>query len=204
MIDLIKAGGWLMYPILACSVIALTIVLERLWALRKSRVLPPVLIDALRQASQGSFRLDEDEGRQVLRSPLGRIVAAALKNRSKGRDIVKESVEDTGRHVLHELERYLNTLGTIAAITPLLGLLGTVFGMIEVFTVISLQGSGNTEMLAGGISKALLTTAGGLAVAIPSLLFYRYFRGKIDALVVRMEEEAIRLISLLPNQTSKA
>ena len=202
MFELITAGGWLMLPIVICSVIALTIVIERIWTLQRSRVLPPPLLMALRKASQGSFKLEESEGKRVLQSPLGRIIAVALRNRNKGRDIVKESVEDTGRHVIHELERYLNTLGTIAAITPLLGLLGTVFGMIEVFSVISARGSGDTELLAGGISQALLTTAGGLTVAIPSLLFYRFFRGKIDALAISIEEEALRLISLMPVQSA--
>lgn len=197
MLDIIQAGGWLMLPIIACSVVALTIIIERLWSLRRSRVLPTPLLEALREASQGKFKVDDENRRQALSSPLGKIVSAALLNRNRGRDVVKESVEDTGRQVVHDLERYLNTLGTIASITPLMGLLGTVFGMIEVFTVISVQGTGDTELLAGGISKALITTATGLAVAIPSLLFYRYFRGKIDELVVNMEEQAIRLINLM-------
>jgi len=198
--ELIQAGGWLMLPILACSIIALTIIIERLWALRRSRVLPAALIKALRNANQGTFALDEGaDSRRIMKSPLGKIVTVALLKRQQGRDVVKQSIEDTGRHVVHEMERYLNMLGTIAAIAPLLGLLGTVFGMIEVFTVISLQGSGNTELLAGGISTALITTAAGLTVAIPSLLFYRYLRGRIDALVVNMEQEAIRLVEVLLN-----
>lgn len=198
MLDLIRAGGWLMLPILACSVIALAIVLERFWALRRRRVLPPTLVRALRIASDGSS-LVTTEGllRLSNRSPLGRLLSAGLGNYHLGREVVKESLQDTGRQVVHELERYLNTLGTIATITPLLGLLGTVIGMIEVFNVISLQGSGDIELLAAGISKALVTTAGGLTVAIPSLLFYRYFRGRVDELVLSMEEEALLLVDIL-------
>ena len=122
---------------------------------------------------------------------------------TRGREIIREAVEDTGRHVVHELERYLNTLGTIAAITPLLGLLGTVFGMIEVFNVISVRGSGDAQLLAGGISQALITTAAGLTVAIPTLLFYRYFRGKIEALVVRLEEQSNHLMQMLPEPSGE-
>jgi biopolymer transport protein ExbB len=203
-LELIQAGGWLMLPIIACSIIALTIIIERLWTLRRSRVLPAALIKALRNATQGTFALDNPDSRRIMKSPLGRIVTVALVNRARGRDVVKQSIEDTGRHVVHEMERYLNMLGTIAAITPLLGLLGTVFGMIRVFTVISVQGSSNTEMLAGGISTALITTAAGLTVAIPSLLFYRYLRSKIDELVINMEQEAIRLVDVMLNNSESA
>ncbi|MDQ2696090.1 MAG: MotA/TolQ/ExbB proton channel family protein [Pseudomonadota bacterium] len=197
MIDIIRSGGWLMLPILACSVLALGIILERLWALRRRRVLPPRLVTELR-GCRDSGGIDRERLRRLpLKSPLGRIVAAGLTSRTQGREIIKETIEDTGRHVLHELERYLNTLGTIAAITPLLGLLGTVFGMIEVFNVISTQGSGNPQILAGGIAKALITTAAGLTVAIPSLLFHRYFRGRVERLVVGMEQEAMLLLDLI-------
>lgn len=187
-----------MLPIIACSVIALAIVIERFWALRRRRVLPPQLVRALRIASDGSS-LVTAEGllRLSTRSPLGRLLSAGVVNYHLGREVVKESLQDTGRQVVHELERYLNTLGTIATITPLLGLLGTVIGMIEVFNVISAQGSGDVELLADGIAKALITTAGGLTVAIPSLLFYRYFRGRVDELVLRMEEEALLLVDII-------
>lgn len=198
-LELIKAGGWLMLPILACSVVALAIILERLWALRRGRVLPRQLVNELRYWAKGGKVTQTNLDALVARSPLGRIVATALTNRFRPREIVKESIEDTGRHVVHELERFLNTLGTIAAITPLLGLLGTVFGMIEVFDVISVHGSGDSQILAGGISKALITTATGLTVAIPSLLFYRYFRGRVDELVVSMEQEALLLVDLVHN-----
>ncbi|MDX1604863.1 MAG: MotA/TolQ/ExbB proton channel family protein [Candidatus Competibacterales bacterium] len=198
MLELIRAGGWLMLPILVCSVLAMAITLERFWALRTRRVLPPQLLRALRIASEGTSRLTIDGLlRFSQRSPLGRILRAGLLNQELGREAVKESLQDSGRQVVHELERYLNALGTIAAITPLLGLLGTVIGMIEVFNVIAERGSGDTELLAAGISKALITTAGGLTVAIPSLLFYRYFRARVDALVLRMEDEALLVVELV-------
>ncbi len=203
-LELIKAGGWLMLPILACSVVALAIILERFWALRRGRVLPRKLVTELRHWAKGGKVTQTNLDALVARSPLGRIVATALTNRFRRREIVKESIEDAGRHVVHELERFLNTLGTIAAITPLLGLLGTVFGMIEVFNVISVHGSGDSQILAGGISKALITTAAGLTVAIPSLLFYRYFRGRVDELVVSMEQEAMLLVDLVHSDRRSA
>ena len=139
---------------------------------------------------------------QTLRSgsPLGRILAAGLVNLHHDREIMKEAIEDTGRHVALELERYLNTLGTIAAISPLLGLLGTVIGMIKVFTAITTQGVGDPGVLAGGISEALITTAAGLSVAIPALMFYRYFRGRVDMLVMRMEEEAMKMVEVFQGE----
>lgn len=200
---IIEGGGWLMLPILACSVIALTIVLERMWSLRRRRILPPKLLLALRawahQGRVGNASVQDVAGS----SPLGRLVVTALRNRHESRERLRTAIEERGRQITHELERFLNTLGTIAAITPLLGLLGTVFGMIEVFTVISTQGSGDAEILAGGISKALLTTAAGLTVAIPSLLFYRYFQGKVDALVLQMEQEAVHLLDILKSGSDR-
>lgn len=203
MLDLVIAGGWVMVAILACSVIALAIVGERLWALGRRRVLPPHLVaQAWRWAT--SDQLDQAHLRRLRESsPLGRVLAAALVNRHHPREIMKEAVEDTGRHVAHELERYLNTLGTIAGISPLLGLLGTVLGMIKVFTTITTQGVGDPGALAGGISEALITTAAGLVVAIPSLMFYRYLRRRVDELVVRMEEEALKLVEALAGQRER-
>jgi len=202
-LELVIAGGWVMAAILACSVIALAIIGERLWALARRRVLPPHLVaQAWRWATSG--QLDQAHLRSLRESsPLGRVLAAALVNRHHPREIMKEAVEDTGRHVAHELERYLNTLGTIAGISPLLGLLGTVLGMIKVFTTITTQGVGNPGALAGGISEALITTAAGLVVAIPSLMFYRYLRGRVDELVVRMEEEALKLVEALAGQRER-
>lgn len=197
MFELIQAGGWLMLPILACSVVAMAITVERFWMLRVTRVLPRHLVaqvwNWVRNRQIDASRL------HALRSgsPLGRILAAGLVNLQHDRAVMKEAIEDTGRHVVLELERYLNTLGTIAAITPLLGLLGTVVGMIDVFNAIITQGVGNPGALADGISKALITTAAGLSVAIPSLMFYRYFRGRVDMLVVRMEQEATKMVEVM-------
>jgi len=201
--ELVTAGGWLMVPIIACSIIAFAIIAERLWTLRVKRVIPRTLVAQVWDQAK-SKKLDV-ERLQDLRagSPLGRILAAGLMNRNASRDIMKEAIEDTGRHVVHELERYINTLGTIAAISPLLGLLGTVIGMIQVFSTITTQGVGNPGALAGGISQALITTAAGMAVAIPSLMAYRYFRGKVDMLVIRMEQQALRMVEVLHGQRSR-
>lgn len=198
MIDLIMTGGWLMLPILACSVVSLAIIIERAWALRTRRVIPPRLVRSLRVFSDGSSHHSIDGLLRLCHgSPLGRMLQAGINNYALGREVVKESLQDSGRQVVHDLERYLNALGTIAAITPLLGLLGTVIGMIDVFNVIALRGSGETELLADGISKALVTTASGLTVAIPSLLFYRYFQGRVDELVLQMEDQALRLVDMI-------
>lgn len=197
MLEIILAGGWLMAPILLCSTLAAAIIIERFWSLRRRRVVPNGLGDTVR----GWAARDELDLPRInqLRSgsALGRVLAAALLNRHRPRDIIKEAVEDTGRHVVHELERFLNTLGTIAGIAPLLGLLGTVIGMIRVFSAIMLHGVGNANELAGGISEALITTAAGLTVAIPSYFFYRYFQGVVAEYVVSMEEQAIGLIEAI-------
>jgi biopolymer transport protein ExbB len=201
--ELVTAGGWLMVPIIACSIIAFAIIAERLWTLRVKRVIPRQLVAQV--WDQAKEKKLDVERLQDLRasSPLGRILAAGLMNRNATRDIMKEAIEDTGRHVVHELERYLNTLGTIAAISPLLGLLGTVIGMIQVFSTITTQGVGNPAALAGGISQALITTAAGMSVAIPALMAYRYFRGKVNMLVIRMEQQALRMVEVLHGQRSR-
>lgn len=196
-LDLIKSGGWLMVPILACSVAATAIIVDRLLALRRARVLPERLVRTLRGwAERGTISRDEVEA-LPLASPLGRIVAVGLTSRGYDREIVRERIEDAGRHVVHELERFLNALGTIAAISPLLGLLGTVVGMIKIFQIVSAQGNSNFSLLSVGIAEALVTTAAGLAVAIPSLLFYRYFHARVDDLVVNIERETLELVDLL-------
>jgi biopolymer transport protein ExbB len=202
MLEMVKAGGWLMLPIILCSVIACAIIIERLWTLQPQRVLPG---DLVRQVWDWISRnqLNQDQLRALREnSPLGQILAAGLANRHRDREIMKESIEDTGRHVVHEMQRYLNTLGTIAAVSPLLGLLGTVIGMIKVFAAITAQGVGDPSVLAGGISEALITTAAGLSVAIPALMAYRYLRSRIDALVVEMEKEAIALLEALHRKQS--
>lgn len=197
MFELIKAGGWLMFPILACSVIAFAIVIERFWSLQRKRITPENLVAQIWQWARSGV-LDAKRIHSLrTHSPLGRILAAGLVNLDSDRAVMKEAVEEVGRHVVHELERYLNTLGTIAAITPLLGLLGTVIGMIKVFAAITTHGVGDASVLAGGISEALLTTAAGLSVAIPSLMFFRMFQGKINSLVVTMEEEALKMIEVM-------
>lgn len=197
MFEIIKSGGWLMAPIIACSIMALAIVAERLWTLRRKRVMPDQLVAQIWQWRQ-SGQLTIERIRQVREgSPLGRVLITGILNRDLERQAMKEKIEETGRAVAHELERYLNTLGTIAAISPLLGLLGTVIGMIQIFSVINEVGVGDAGQLAGGISVALITTAAGLIVAIPSLFFHRYFRGRVDQLVVNMEQETIKLVEVM-------
>jgi biopolymer transport protein ExbB len=203
MFELLKAGGWLMLPIVAASVLALAIIIERFWALQRRRVLPRHLVAQVYQWAKNN-QLDAARINALRAgSPLGQVLAAGLANLQQDREIMKESIEETGRHVVHELERYLNSLGTIAAVTPLLGLLGTVIGMIKVFSAITVQGVGNPTILAGGISEALITTAAGLSVAIPALMCYRYFRGRIDELVVGMEQEALKLVEVMHGQREK-
>ena len=201
MLDLIKAGGWLMAPLLACSLAATIIIFERLLALRRARVLPEQLVAILRRWSERRAVDREDLDALALDSPLGRIVAAGLDYRGHGREILRERVEDTGRHVVHELERFLNALGTIASISPLLGLLGTVAGMIKIFQIVSVQGNSNFSLLSVGIAEALVTTAAGLTVAIPSVLFYRYFHARVDELVVDMEQETLQLIEVFDGES---
>ena len=200
MLEIVQAGGWLMLPIIACSVVAVAIVLERLWTLQEKRVLPAnVTTQVWDWVQEGG--LDSQHVQQVHQSsPLGQVLAAGLAYRHAPREVLKEVIEDAGRHVVHDLERYLNSLGTIAAIAPLLGLLGTVSGMIRSFTAITTEGVGNPTVLAGGISEALITTAAGLTVAIPALIAYRYLRGRVSALVVKIEKESIRFIELLLQQ----
>ena len=185
------------------SIIALAIVIERTLALKPERIAPPHLLAGVwQQLKAGEF--DASRLKQLRQgSPLGAILAAGLANRGQGREVMKESIQEAAGHVVHDLERYLNTLGTIAAVTPLLGLLGTVVGMIRVFTEITIQGTGNANALAGGISEALITTAAGLAVAIPALVMHRYFTGKIDAIVVGLEQESIKLVDALHNGSKK-
>lgn len=195
MLELIKAGGWLMLPIILSSILALAICVERFLALNPNKVAPRNLLNQVWGWMQNK-QLDNEKLRQLRKgSPLGEIIAAGLGNAKHGRDIMKESIEDAASHVIHELERYLNALGTIAAVTPLLGLLGTVVGMIRVFSEIMVQGTGNAGVLAGGISEALITTASGLCVAIPALIMHRYFLRRIDAIVVTMEQDTIKLIN---------
>ena len=203
MFELVQAGGWLMVPIILCSIIAAAICVERFWTLRSNQVAPKNLL-----AQVWSWIKNNEMDQRRLRelrshSPLGQILAAGISNHRRGRELMKESIEEVASHVVHELERYLNTLGTVAAISPLLGLLGTVIGMIKVFSSIQLEGTGNAAVLAGGISEALITTAAGLTIAIPSLFFYRYFQRKVDELVISMEQEALKLVEVLNTEKSE-
>ena len=202
--EIIIAGGPVMWPILLCSVIAVAIILERLWTLQRKRVIPRELTERVWKLVE-SRSLNQRHIEALARnSPLGRVLAAGLANHDRGREIMKEAIEDTGRHVVHELERFLNPLATIAGISPLLGLLGTVVGMIQAFEAITSQGVGDPRMLSGGIGVALITTAAGLMVAIPALIGYRYLRGVVDFLVVEMEKEAMKLVQAFDQMTAQA
>ncbi|MDN6318419.1 MAG: MotA/TolQ/ExbB proton channel family protein [Marinobacter sp.] len=197
MFELLKAGGILMVPIVACSILALAIILERFWTLRASRVSPPQTLNELwRWIKKKELNARKLKALQSS-SPMGRVLAGGLMNAKHGREIMKESIEHEASQAIHELERFLNPLGTVATITPLLGLLGTVIGMIKVFAEIQLAGVGDAGNLAGGISEALITTASGLSVAIPALICHRYFIRRVDELVVGMEQEAIKLIEVV-------
>jgi biopolymer transport protein ExbB len=195
--EIIKSGGWMMLPLILCSIGAMAIIVERFWSLQRYKILPPDLVPHVWKLSREK-KLDYAVLKRLkISSPLGYILAAGLANRHHGRDVMKECIEESGRKVVHDLERYLNTLGTIATIGPLLGLLGTVFGMIDIFSSLMVHGSGDPSVLAGGISVALITTAAGLTVGIPSLIFHRYFEGLVDGYLVDMESEALKLIDIL-------
>lgn len=195
--EIVQAGGVLMWPIILCSIVTVAIVLERLWTLQERRVLPPELTPRVWKLVESHQVTDKLIAALEHNSPLGRLLAAGLANRNRPREVLTERLEDTGRHVVHDLERYLNTLGTIAGISPLLGLLGTVTGIIKAFNAINAGGAGDPRLLSGGIAEALVATAAGLCVAIPSLIAYRYLRGRVDGLVVEMEKSALRLVDTM-------
>ena len=197
MYEIVVAGGWLMIPILLCSVVAIAIVFERSWTLSGSRIAPPNLLAHVWETYR-SNRLSVDRIIELRNdSPLGEVFAAGLANMKHGRAVMKDAMEEAGNKVTHDMERFLSVLGTIATISPLLGLLGTVLGMIEVFTQIMISGTGNAGLLAGGISKALITTASGLSVAIPAMVFHRHIERKIDGRVVEMEQQSTRLVDAI-------
>ena len=205
MLELVRAGGWPMIPLLLLSAVALGIIVERFWSLRRDRVMPPGLGDEVRAWVARGKPLEPahiDSLRST--SPLGALLAAELDVRMRGREVIRERVEDVGRHLVHRMERYLNTLGTIAAEGPLLGLFGTVVGMIEMFLGILDHGIGDANQLAGGIGKALICTATGMVVAIPALAFHRYFRGRIAGYIVDMEHEAMQLMDVLQDHPAVA
>ena len=197
MFEIVAAGGIVMVPIILCSILAVAITLERLWTLREQRVVPTELTDKVWQWVENRALSDKQVLALQQHSPLGSILAAGLATRHRERAVMIQAIEDAGRHVVHDLERFLNMLGTIAAISPLLGLLGTVTGMIRTFKAITLAGVGNPAAMAGGIAEALITTAAGLLVAIPALVAYRYLRGRVDALVIQMEKESIKLVQAI-------
>ncbi len=196
MLALIEAAGWPIWPLIIASILALAIILERMYSLRSERVLPANLLDQT-LANLRQHGVNPDLLRALATSsPLGRVLAAGVRNLGSSREVMKESLQETGRVVAHELERYLLTLGTIASLAPYMGLLGTVIGMVEIFGSQSPTG-GNPAMLAHGISVALYNTAFGLIVAIPSMIFYRYYRGRVDDLLVEMEQQAVRLVEIV-------
>lgn len=195
--ELVQAGGWMMLPIILSSIAATAIVAERLWTLRRSRIAPPQLLGQVWKQIKDKKLNSQALKELKANSPLGEILAAGLVNSKHGREIMKECIEESAGRVIHELERYLNALGTIAAMAPLLGLLGTVFGMIQIFSAFMGEGMANAPVLAGGISKALVTTASGLIVAIPSVFFHRYLLRRVDELVVAMEQDAIKLVEMV-------
>jgi biopolymer transport protein ExbB len=193
-LEILMAGGWAMVPILICSAVALAIVLERCWTLRRSHVLPPGLGDEVRQWAR-SDQLDPAHLQALSGgSPLGELLASAVAVRNRSRELIKERIEDTGRHVVHRLERHLNTLGTIALIGPLLGLFGTVIGLIRMFMAVMAGGMADPTKMAGGIGEALICTASGLTVAIPAYVLHRYFRSKIAGYCIDMEKQATALL----------
>ncbi|MDH0140831.1 MotA/TolQ/ExbB proton channel family protein [Aquipseudomonas alcaligenes] len=195
--ELVKSGGWMMLPIILCSIAAAGIIAERLWTLRPSRITPPHLLGQVWMWIKEK-KLTNDKLKELrANSPLGQILAAGLANSKHGREIMKECIEEAAARVIHELERYLNALGTIAGVAPLLGLLGTVLGMIDIFSAFIGTNMANAAQLAGGISKALITTAAGLFVAIPALFFHRFLQRRVDELVVGMEQEAIKLVEVV-------
>ena len=200
MYELFLKGGILMYPIALCSIIAVGIFLERLWVLRRGRVLPR---DFLVEVEDLVMRRKRPEAISLCKrnnSSIAHVIRVGIENYGKKREVIKEKIEEVGRREAASLERYINVIGTIAGISPLLGLLGTVSGMIKSFNIISLQGVADPASLAGGISEALITTAAGLVVAIPTFVIYRYLSNKADSLILEMEENSIRMVDLVKRE----
>ena len=196
MFSIILAAGWPIWPLLCASIIAVALILERLFSLRRAKVLPAGLLQrVVAEYRQGKVS-DASLATMETQSPLGRVLAAGLRNVSSSREIMREAIEETGSVVAHDLERYLTTLGTIASISPLMGLFGTVVGMIEIFG--SQSPTGSTPMqLAHGISVALYNTGFGLLIAIPGMIFWRHFRASVNGFVIEMQQQAVRLVEVL-------
>lgn len=197
MFEIVKAGGIVMVPLILCSILAAAITLERLWTLRSQRVVPEELVDKVWRWVENRTLSDKQINALQQHSPLGRVLAAGLANRNRDRSLMIEAIEDAGRHVAHELDRYLNGLGTIAVISPLLGLLGTVTGMMSTFKAITIAGVGNPTAMASGIAEALITTAAGLIIAIPAMVAYRYLRARVEGHTIEMEKEALKLVQAI-------
>jgi len=196
-LEIVFAGGVLMLPIILCSVAVIAISIERFWTLNPEKIAPKTQLGQVWSWIRDN-ELDSERLKSLRRSSqLGRILAAGLSNSRHGRDVMKDSIQEAASQVVHELERFIGALGTIAAVSPLVGLLGTVVGMIKVFTALNLEGTGNASVLAGGISEALITTAAGLCVAIPAMMAHRFFVRRVDTLVVTMEQEAVKLVDAL-------
>ena len=196
---MIQAAGWPIWPLIIASVVALALIFERLWSLRQSAVAPPGMVDHVLVEFRHTGPTHDLLARTAEQGPLGRILAAGLANVKSPRPVMKEAIEEVGRVVTHDLERFLTTLGTIAAMAPLLGLFGTVIGMIEIFGSQSAAGS-NPIQLAHGISVALYNTGFGLVIAIPAMIFYRYFRARVESFVVEMEQQAAKLVDVVHGQ----
>lgn len=196
MFSIIQAAGWPIWPLLIASVLAIALIIERALSLKKEKVLPANLVGEVLQLHRNKQVTAEVLSKLEQNSPLGRILAAGLRNERASREVMKESIEEAGRAAAHQLERFLTSLGTIASTAPLFGLFGTVIGMIEIFGASNPSGA-NPQELAHGISVALYNTAFGIGVAIPAMIFYRYYRGKVDALIVAMEQMAVRFVDAL-------
>ena len=196
MFAIIQAAGWPIWPLLFASIVAVALIIERLITLRRSKILPEGLLEKVVGELRTSGATPEMVNRVALSSPLGRVLAAGLRNVRSPREVMKESIEETGRAVSHDLERFLTTLGTIASISPLMGLFGTVVGMIEIFGS-QTPGGSNPQQLAHGISIALYNTGFGLVIAIPSMIFWRHFRSTVDDLIVEMKQQTIRLVEVV-------
>ena len=199
MFSIIQAAGWPIWPLLFASVVAVALIIERSTALRRPKIVPPGLLQSVVAEFRQSGMTDAQLARLEAHSPLGRVLAAGLRNARSSRDVMKEAIEEAGRGVAHELERFLTSLGTIASISPLLGLFGTVVGMIVIFGSPTSSGN-NPQALAHGISVALYNTAFGLIIAIPSMIFYRHFRALVDGFLVEMEQEAVKLVETLQGE----
>lgn len=202
MIDIIQAAGWPIWPIILCSVIAIAIIGERFYSLRQDMIAPRWLLPRVVQEYRKSGVTADMLSRVAQESLLGKILAAGLKNINSSREIMKESIEEAGRAASHELDRFLTTLGTIATMSPLLGLLGTIIGMIEIFGASTPTGITDPAQLAHGISIALYNAAFGIIVAVPSLVFYRHFRARADSLIVEMELQAVKLVEVIHGERS--